>query len=58
MSEAPCAKCGRLTAIRCEDQVSGRIVSLCESCGSGASSRLFFMLLALMGAVVCLMQNF
>ena len=57
MSEAPCAKCGRPTTLCCEDRVSGRIAPFCESCSRSASGRLFFMLLAIMGAMVCLMQN-
>jgi hypothetical protein len=56
MSQVPCTNCGRPTTGRSEDRVSGRIVALCETCES-SKSRLWFMLLALTAAVVCLMQN-
>ncbi len=56
MSQVPCANCGRLTTGRSEDRVSGRIVALCEKCNQ-SSGRLWFMLLALTAAIVCLMQN-
>ncbi len=56
MSQVPCANCGRLTTGRSEDRVSGRIVALCEKCND-SSRRMWFMLLALTAAIVCLMQN-
>ncbi|MBN1513247.1 MAG: hypothetical protein JXB13_14625 [Phycisphaerae bacterium] len=57
MSQVPCANCGRLTTGRSEDRVSGRIIALCEKCNESSSSRMWFMLLALTAAIVCLMQN-
>ncbi len=57
MSTAPCTKCGRPTTERHQDRVSGRIVPQCEVCQKSSSGEMFFMLLALMMAIVFLMQN-